>query len=81
VDVIHAQLIKKLPNQCFMYIYFTIYSNLSVLLFLTFTVSITDKSERLVNANTLDHTIDVNTKNHIYSFSQVLGDSLKMVPA
>jgi hypothetical protein len=25
-------------------------------------------------------TIDVHTKNHIYSFSQVLGDSLKMVP-
>jgi len=26
-------------------------------------------------------TIDVHTKNHIYSFSEVLGDSLKMVPA
>jgi len=32
--------------------------------------------------HTIDYvTIDVHTKNHIYSFSQALGDSLKMVPA
>jgi hypothetical protein len=37
-----------------MYIYFTIYSNLSVLLFLNFIVGIPEKSERLVSATTLD---------------------------
>ena len=31
---------------------------------------------------TIDYvTIDVHTKNRIYSFSQALGDSMKMVPA
>ena len=42
----------------------------------------THRHNRLICRHTIDYvTIDVHTKNHIYNFSQVLGDSLKMVPA
>ena len=42
----------------------------------------THQHNRLICCHTIDYvTTDVHTKNHIYSFSQALGDSLKMVPA
>ena len=41
----------------------------------------THQHNRLICRHTINYvTIDVHTKKHIYSFSQVLGDSLKMVP-
>ena len=42
----------------------------------------THQHNRLIRRHTIDYvTIDVHTKNQINSFSQALGDSLKMVPA
>jgi len=42
----------------------------------------THQHNRLICRHIIDYfTIDVHTKNHINSFSQALGDSLKMVPA
>jgi hypothetical protein len=41
----------------------------------------TYQHNRLICHHTIDYvTIDVHKKNHIYSFSQALGDSLMMVP-
>jgi len=47
------------------------------------TTDYTHQHKRLICPHTIDYvTIDVHTKkNHIYSFSQALGDTLKMVPA
>jgi len=42
----------------------------------------THQHNRLICRHTTDYvTIDMHTKNNINSFSQALGDSLKMVPA
>jgi hypothetical protein len=42
----------------------------------------TYQHNRLICRHTIDYvTIEVHQKNHIYSFSQELGDSLRMVPA
>jgi hypothetical protein len=46
------------------------------------TTEYTYQHNMLICRYTIDYvTIDVHTKNHIYSFSQALGDSLKIVPA